>query len=253
MKKDIDGNRGTHSFADGLSLSSNAILSGNGDIVGNVSGAAGAVVDVGASAGLINVSGNWNNTGLDIDLELDDLSASLVPGVEYDQLAITGLFTHGGTVTIDLSEYVGPATPQQLKLIGWGSEAGLNSSTMVSFVGGSPLSYVFQSDGLYVTADMVAILVGDYNDNGIVDAADFTVWRDKLGTTNVLPNDPLGGTIGPAQYDQWRDNFGAVLGSGSGSLAHSPVPEPSAWVLWMGFAILVQVVWHRVARSAGSR
>ena len=38
MAKGTLGLNGTHSFANGLSLSSNAILSGNGDIVGNVSG-----------------------------------------------------------------------------------------------------------------------------------------------------------------------------------------------------------------------
>ena len=39
MRKDQAGNRGVHSFASGLSLASNGILSGDGDITGNVSGA----------------------------------------------------------------------------------------------------------------------------------------------------------------------------------------------------------------------
>ena len=54
-------------------------------------------------------------------------------------------------------------------------------------------------------------LVGDYNDNGIVDDADFTVWQDSLGTMQVLPNDVLEGTIGLAQYNQWVANFGNRL------------------------------------------
>jgi hypothetical protein len=55
---------------------------------------------------------------------------------------------------------------------------------------------------------------GDYNDDGKVDAADYVVWRENAGTSNVLTNDPLGGTIGQAQYDQWRANFGAKAGDG---------------------------------------
>jgi hypothetical protein len=55
---------------------------------------------------------------------------------------------------------------------------------------------------------------GDYNDDGKVDGADYVTFRDNEGTTNVLPNDPTGGTIGTAQYDTWRANFGGPSGDG---------------------------------------
>jgi len=55
---------------------------------------------------------------------------------------------------------------------------------------------------------------GDYSDNGTVDAADYTVWRDKLGTSETLPNDPIGGTIGDDQYDQWKNAFGQTSADG---------------------------------------
>jgi hypothetical protein len=75
-------------------------------------------------------------------------------------------------------------------------------------------------------------LAGDYNENGVVDAADYTVWRDNLGAAaGTLPNDVDGGVIGQAQYDTWKQNFGNV--AGSGSLAVTTVPEPAAAVLWM--------------------
>ena len=51
-------------------------------------------------------------------------------------------------------------------------------------------------------------LTGDYNNNGVVDAADYVVWRNNQGTSNALPNDPIGGMIGAAQYNQWRAHFG---------------------------------------------
>jgi hypothetical protein len=76
-------------------------------------------------------------------------------------------------------------------------------------------------------------LAGDYNNNGVVDAADYVVWRDDEGTTNVLPNDPLGGTIGQAQYGQWRAHFGQTAGSGSGATSNAAVPEPATLVLLM--------------------
>lgn len=72
------------------------------------------------------------------------------------------------------------------------------------------------------------VLAGDYNENGIVDAADYTVWRNKVGAlAGTLPNDTAGGVIGAAQYVLWKSSFGHT-GSGTGSVASSAaVPEPA--------------------------
>jgi hypothetical protein len=91
------------------------------------------------------------------------------------------------------------------------------------------------------------VLAGDYNDNGIVDAADYTVWRDKLGSTDMLPNDLVGGTIGAAHYEQWTSNFGeSNLPHGSG--ATSAVPEPSAIALAL-FPVLALIARSRRHRN----
>jgi hypothetical protein len=62
--------------------------------------------------------------------------------------------------------------------------------------------------------------IGDYDHNGIVDAADYVVWRKGLGTT-YTQND----------YDVWRANFGQTAGSGSAASATATVPEPATLVL----------------------
>lgn len=56
------------------------------------------------------------------------------------------------------------------------------------------------------------VLVGDYNDNGVVDAADYTIYRDNDGTAFSLTNrDPaVTGDVGPADYTAWANNFGAT-------------------------------------------
>jgi hypothetical protein len=68
--------------------------------------------------------------------------------------------------------------------------------------------------------------IGDYNQDGTIDAADYIVWRKNEGTTNMLPNDPIGGMIGEAQYNQWRAQFGQSAGSRSSANANAHVPEP---------------------------
>ncbi len=59
-------------------------------------------------------------------------------------------------------------------------------------------------------------VVGDYNSNNVVDAADYTVWRDNLGTNNPLPNrdSANGGAISAADYTSWKGHFGQTSAGG---------------------------------------
>jgi probable HAF family extracellular repeat protein len=65
---------------------------------------------------------------------------------------------------------------------------------------------------------------GDYNNNGVVDAADYIVWRKTDGT--------------PAGYNAWRTHFGQPAGAGTGvaEASKSAVPEPGNLVLLMAAA-----------------
>jgi hypothetical protein len=62
--------------------------------------------------------------------------------------------------------------------------------------------------------------VGDYNHNGTVDAADYVIWRDTLGsTTDFRANGNNDGAslnvIDQADYDTWRGAFGQGAGGGA--------------------------------------
>jgi hypothetical protein len=70
---------------------------------------------------------------------------------------------------------------------------------------------------------------GDYNDDGVVNAADYVMWRKLNGTSTVMPNDPNPVPIDNDQYVTWRGNFG---GSDGGAGQDSAVPEPNAVLLF---------------------
>lgn len=72
----------------------------------------------------------------------------------------------------------------------------------------------------------IPFLPGDYNANGVVDAADYTVWRDNLGQSSAALNGNGTGapTVSAADYALWKANFGATAGAGSGAA----VPEPAS-------------------------
>jgi hypothetical protein len=69
---------------------------------------------------------------------------------------------------------------------------------------------------------------GDYNGNGVVDAADYVVWR-KGGT---LQNEVVTiGSVTPEDYTAWRARFGNTSGSGSALAGPAAVPEPNTVLL----------------------
>ncbi len=61
------------------------------------------------------------------------------------------------------------------------------------------------------TVQAAPTLPGDYNGDHVVDAADYTVWRDTLGSGSDLRADGDGDqVIGAGDYTVWRQNFGAI-------------------------------------------
>jgi hypothetical protein len=95
-------------------------------------------------------------------------------------------------------------------------------------------------------------LAGDFNRDGVVDAADYTTWRDTLGkfVTNYNAADGNGdGVVDQADYDVWAANFGATP-PGSGAAATGTVPEPSSLALFALAAIcFAACAWRRGSRA----
>ncbi len=82
-------------------------------------------------------------------------------------------------------------------------------------------------------------ITGDYNRDGVVDAADYTVWRDSVGDNvgSEANHPPADGNhdfnVDDADYALWRANYGAPGSTISAPLASAgqPVPEPSAAIV----------------------
>jgi hypothetical protein len=72
-------------------------------------------------------------------------------------------------------------------------------------------------------------LLGDFNDDNNVNAADYTVWRNNFGAVegDLLHGNGNGGSIGEADYTLWKSHFGDTR---QGSTAIT-VPEPASLIL----------------------
>ena len=82
------------------------------------------------------------------------------------------------------------------------------------------------------------LVPGDYDRDGDVDAADYSVWKSSYGSTASLNADgSKNGVVDAADFTIWRNNLGVGVATGAGSL--SSVPEPGAWLLALTAATLV--------------
>ena len=81
---------------------------------------------------------------------------------------------------------------------------------------------------------VAAGLLGDYNNDQVVDAADYTVWRDHLGAADESSlngnGDGMNG-VDQGDYDLWKMHFGDTSGMGAVVSNGTAVPEPASLVL----------------------
>lgn len=104
---------------------------------------------------------------------------------------------------------------------------------------------VANADDDFSFAPVTYLSQGDYNEDGLVDAKDYNVWRDSLGNTGLglMADGDGNGLIDASDYEIWRSNLGATTLFGSltaPAALTSPVnvPEPSAQVVLLASVLL---------------
>ncbi len=171
-------------------------------------------------------------------LELDIATPSIL-----DLLDVAGHLSAAGTLAVTLVDGApAPSLGDMFDIFDFASASGaFDTLDLPGLASGLAWksSDLLTSGILAVVADGV---IGDYNQDGIVDAADYTVWRNNLGGDgSVLPNrDPANsGVVSTDDYDSWRSHYGEISGTGSLLGSSSAVPEPAA--LWLALLAICGV------------
>lgn len=106
------------------------------------------------------------------------------------------------------------------------------------YVVNAPDGMVVDNIYLGIPASVAAGIEGDYNFDGLVDAADYTVWRDTFSTGGDLPNDTTPDAVTTDDYDLWSTNYSVPVA------CSSHIPEPGAACL-IAIASLTTFACHR--------
>lgn len=120
--------------------------------------------------------------------------------------------------------------------------------------GGTLIANVSVTGSILARSDFAAPfgLLGDYNGNGMVDAPDYSEWRDAMTAgammlTNRNPENT--GPVDERDFTYWRAHFGDSLGNGAGAGSVAPVPEPATLVMML----LPTAGWYLWRRPAAQR
>lgn len=175
-------------------------------------------------------------TGLDFQQDATGLWLVDLEGLglnQFDRYTLTGAAKLDGTLSMDLGGGYVPAAGDTLNILSAvGGVTGAFGSVLQPV--GMPAGLIFEVVYQPTLVQLVAVdfLPGDYNQNGVVDAADYTNWRDTLGAEVVEFSGADGngdGIVDDADYDVWAANFGDTFGAGA--LSAVSVPEPSVTAL----------------------
>lgn len=199
-----------------VTVGPNGAIGGTGTMFGIVT-VAGELAP-GLSIGTINVGSLAMQSGSNLSIEIGSAAS-------YDRVAVGGgvVIDSGASIDVAFSPGFTPTFGQSYSILTAGGtvtgafgEVNTNGPAMVArnVAGG-------------VVLELLSGLAGDFNNDGAVNAADYSLWASNLGSpASMLLNAGEAETVDAALYTVWRDNEGATLPATA-----SAVPEPTAALL----------------------
>jgi hypothetical protein len=213
------------------------IAVGSGPVTGQVENHSGIVAPSdgtgGAAVGALRIGGRFAND--EAGAVAVDLGGPAT--AQYDRILVDNDVALQGTLAISLVNLGGgtyaPAVGTAFTIITAGDGVGGAFDHVTG-----PDGYNWRVNYLANSVQLVVGNAGDFNNDGVVDARDYVVWRDNGG--------------GPLNFAAWRSHFGTHYASGS-SIEGSAVPEPASLCLLLAAACGLPLRCRcRGARSAAS-
>lgn len=235
---------GTVSAGGTLTIGEFGTLTGDGVASGNLLNS--GVVSPGESIGNLAIVGDYSQASLGtLRVELGGASAGA-----FDTLMVDGEATLEGTLEVNLYDGQGgpfaPMLGDSFEIVTADDITGKFTHLQLPALPDDLVWKVLYGSTSISLTVANADLLGDYNDNGTVDAADYTIWRDTLGSTSDLRADgDNSGDITAIDFGVWKDNFSPAATGGAALASGFVVPEPPHSLLAVSLLPLL-ACWGRV-------
>lgn len=197
-----------------VTVLSNATLAGTGAITGAVAVNTGGHIAPGTGIGTLRVGSLNLATGANLDFELDTAAnvavSDLISLTNSNSLTVTGgtlNLTNLGNMTAGtytLIDYAGTLSGSVTNIVLGNVPAGFNYS-LIDNTSATSIDLIVSTQ-----------LLGDFDNSGAVDSADYVLWRKNPQTYGDMTG-----------YDLWRQNFGHTAIANARSLL-AAVPEPAS-------------------------
>jgi T5SS/PEP-CTERM-associated repeat protein len=170
--------------------------------------------------GVVNVAETTYLNNSTLHIELSDSTSG--PSLITDSLEVDG------TLEISLADGFVPELGSSFDILDFNTVSGSFAEMNLPILAGN---LEWDTSQLLVDGTLYIPLAGDFNNDGTIDAADFTVWQDNLGLSASALNGNGSGaaTVVQADYLLWKTNFG--LSAATGSKGAAAVPEPTTLLL----------------------
>jgi T5SS/PEP-CTERM-associated repeat protein len=200
----------------------------------------------GSSLGTLFIDGDYEQTSAGrLNLQLSSLSI-------FDKLVIDGHAVLDGRLNGSLLDGFMPAVGSAFQILtATGGIEGTFDLTFTAFgpIAGGP-TWILDYSNTDVVLRRIMPPTGDYNRNGTVDAADYTVWRNTLGQmgAGLAADGDDDGMITQMDYTVWKSHYGETAGSGaslSTNANSAEVPEPNTIALMLLAIIALRLKRYR--------
>jgi hypothetical protein len=171
--------------------------------------------------------------------------AGHTPGTQFDRVTVANTVALSGELDVALLSTFQPDAGDTFEILhADGGVTGTFSTEALPALRGG-LYFDVQYAANSVTLFTVGAL-GDYNRNGRVDAADYTVWRNALNqpVANLLADGSGDHQITRSDFDVWKAHFGEIAMFGAGALS-AAVPEPASATLLLSVIAAFGVLCRR--------
>jgi cyclophilin family peptidyl-prolyl cis-trans isomerase len=199
-------------------------------------------LEPGMQLGSITVQDYEQSASGTLRLQIGQIAA----GTQFDRLVVSGTAQLNGTLDVELFTAAGTQPGTTFTLLTAANITGGFSDINLPLL---PAGAVWDLN-TSATDVTLSVAAADYNQDGTVNAADYTVWRNTRGMTVAAYGgaDGNGDTvINRADYLVWKNNYGNTRGSaeGAGSAIGTAVPEPPAALLAMVVAGIFGLMRYR--------